>query len=204
MKVNKKTKEIWRPDLHTEKKRRKLLVKLANGKILDIGYNEFPNDFLKETVGFDKQIVRRPKNYIKLIQGDCQKLSKYFSAQSFDTIIAGETIEHLENPSAFLREARIVLKDDGKLLISTPNPYNILTMFANIFYIRPGYASHINLFTFRTMIELCNYTGWKCVKVFDASGGINIWPKNRRFFLPFPKPFCYQYIYILKKSKLKQ
>ena len=58
MKDNQKTEEIWQPDLHTEQKRRKLLVKLANGKILDIGYNEFPNDFLKETVGFDKQKPR--------------------------------------------------------------------------------------------------------------------------------------------------
>ena len=82
MKVNKKTKEIWRPDLHTEKKRRKLLVKLANGKILDIGYNEFPNDFLKGAVGFDKDVVRIPKNYTRLVKGDCQKLSKYFPVNS--------------------------------------------------------------------------------------------------------------------------
>ena len=200
MKVNKKTKEIWRPDLHTEKKRRKLLVKLANGKILDIGYNEFPNDFLKGAIGFDKQIVRRPKNYLKFVQGDCQKLSGYFGEKSFDTIITGEVIEHLENPSAFLREARKILKDDGILLISAPNPYNLLTMFANLLFVKPDYSSVINLFPFRTMIELCGHTGWKCVKVYDASGGINIWPKNRRFFLPFPKPFCYQFLYILKKK----
>src|SRR3989344_5395358 len=109
MKDNKKTKEIWQPDLHAEKKRRKLLAELASGKILDVGYNEFPNDFLQGAVGFDREISRRPKNYLKFVQGDCQKLSKYFRAQFFDTIIAGEIIEHLENPSVFLREARKIL-----------------------------------------------------------------------------------------------
>jgi len=195
----KKIQNNWQPDWQTEKRRRKLLAKLANGRILDVGYNEFPNDFLKGAVGFDRQILRKPKNYQRFVEGDCQKISDYFKNKSFDTIIAGETIEHLENPSAFLREAKKVLKDDGVLLISTPNPYNILTMLANIFFIRPNYASHINLFPFRTIVELCNYTGWQCGKVLDASGGINI-PGNRRFFIPFLKPFCYQFIYVLKKS----
>ncbi|OGD86006.1 hypothetical protein A2696_00305 [Candidatus Curtissbacteria bacterium RIFCSPHIGHO2_01_FULL_41_13] len=196
--------EKWITDFKHEKKRRKLLCQLSFGKILDIGYNEFPNDFLQGAVGFDKNITRKPKNYVRFVKGDCQKLSKYFPANSFDTIIAGETIEHLENPSAFLREAKKILKDNGKLLLSTPNPYNLLTMFANFLFVKPGYASHINLFTFRTMIELLNHTGWECEKVINASGGINIWPKNRRFFLPFPKPFCYQFIYILKKKKFQQ
>jgi SAM-dependent methyltransferase len=191
----------YSPDLVTEKRRRSTLAKLAKGKILDVGYNETPNDFLKGAIGFDKNIWNKPGNYSKFVQGDCCQLSKYFREKSFDTIIAGETIEHLENPSQFLREAKKVLKDNGLLLISTPNPYNILTMFANIFFKKPSYASHINLFTFRTMIELCNYTGWKCEKVSDASGGINIWAKKRDFFLPFPKPFCYQFIYVLKKNE---
>lgn len=177
-----------------------LLAELASGKILDIGYNELPNDFLKGAVGFDREVVRRPKNYVKFIQGDCQKLSDYFRAQSFDTIIAGEIVEHLENPSAFLREARKVLKDNGILLISAPNPYNLLTMFANIFFIRPGYASLINSFPFRTMIELSTRAGWKCKRVINASGGINVWQNNRVLFLPFFKAFSYQFIYVLRKS----
>lgn len=192
----------WQPDFQTEKRRRKLLAELSFGKVLDIGYNDFPNDFLKGAIGFDKNITRKPANYVKLVKGDCQKLTRYFPESSFDTIIAGETIEHLENPPQFLREAKRVLKDDGVLLISTPNPYNILTMIGNILLIKPNYADHINLFPFRTMIELCNYTGWKCEKVLDASGGLNT-PGNRRFFIPFLKSFCYQFIYVLKKGNME-
>lgn len=39
----------------------------------------------------------------------------------FDCIIACEVIEHLDNPRAFLRECRKLLKDGGVLIISTPN-----------------------------------------------------------------------------------
>jgi len=190
----------WQPDFKIERKRRKLLADLASGKILDIGYNEFPNDFLEGAIGFDREITREPKNYKKLIKGDCQKLSRYFKESSFDTIIVGEVLEHLENPSALLREAKKVLKDDGILLISIPNPYNVLTIVANSLFLKPSYGSQISLFSFRTMTELLNHTGWNCEKLINASGGINIWPKNRRVFLPFIKPFCYQFIYVIRKS----
>jgi 2-polyprenyl-3-methyl-5-hydroxy-6-metoxy-1,4-benzoquinol methylase len=42
-------------------------------------------------------------------------------ADSFDTIIAAEVIEHLENPRAMVRELYRLLKPGGTAIISTPN-----------------------------------------------------------------------------------
>lgn len=41
----------------------------------------------------------------------------------FDTIVAGEIIEHLENPGLFLRNAARHLDGGGTLIVSTPNPF---------------------------------------------------------------------------------
>jgi 2-polyprenyl-3-methyl-5-hydroxy-6-metoxy-1,4-benzoquinol methylase len=46
--------------------------------------------------------------------------------RQFDTIIAGELIEHLENPGQFLAAARRHLKPGGKLILTTPNPFYAL------------------------------------------------------------------------------
>lgn len=47
--------------------------------------------------------------------------SNNFQAHAFDVILAIEIIEHLENPSAFIRECSKTLKKNGLLLLTTPN-----------------------------------------------------------------------------------
>ncbi|MGA2264846.1 MAG: class I SAM-dependent methyltransferase [Phycisphaerae bacterium] len=44
--------------------------------------------------------------------------------RQFDTIVAGEIIEHVESPGAFLRNIRRHLTDRGVLLLSSPNPFH--------------------------------------------------------------------------------
>jgi 2-polyprenyl-3-methyl-5-hydroxy-6-metoxy-1,4-benzoquinol methylase len=56
-------------------------------------------------------------------QAECADVQTMDLGRRFDTIIAGELIEHLENPGLFLRNMRRHLKDDGVLIISTPNPF---------------------------------------------------------------------------------
>ena len=41
----------------------------------------------------------------------------------FDLIVAGEVIEHLEAPSSLFELAALCLADNGRMIITTPNPY---------------------------------------------------------------------------------
>ena len=45
-------------------------------------------------------------------------------ARGFDTVVAGELIEHLETPIALLRFAAKVLRTGGSLIVTTPNPFS--------------------------------------------------------------------------------
>jgi 2-polyprenyl-3-methyl-5-hydroxy-6-metoxy-1,4-benzoquinol methylase len=46
----------------------------------------------------------------------------------FDTIIAGELIEHLSNPGLFFESVREHLKPEGRLIITTPYPFSLLNI----------------------------------------------------------------------------
>ena len=53
----------------------------------------------------------------------CGDVHKVDLDRKFDTIIAGEIIEHLDNPGQFLRNMFRHLKPGGRLVVSTPNPF---------------------------------------------------------------------------------
>src|SRR2546425_668510 len=50
--------------------------------------------------------------------------------EKFDSIVAGELIEHLANPGMFLKSARARLRPDSQLILTTPNPFGILYVLA--------------------------------------------------------------------------
>jgi len=41
--------------------------------------------------------------------------------QVFDAVVAVEVIEHLDNPTSFLKKVRSILHSEGKFLVTTPN-----------------------------------------------------------------------------------
>ena len=45
--------------------------------------------------------------------------------EQFDTVIAGELIEHLGNPGQFLASARKHIRPGGRLVLTTPNPFSL-------------------------------------------------------------------------------
>lgn len=71
-------------------------------------------DYAYEMIKF--LAARFPKVYYQV--GDCYELP--YADSSVDYVVAGELIEHLEDPAKFVAEALRVLKPGGWLAISTP------------------------------------------------------------------------------------
>jgi SAM-dependent methyltransferase len=124
-----------------------IIAKYAKGKILDVGFAQKPNRFLKGyVVGLDIKLPKeKPKNYTKMIRCDAQKMSEVVK-EKFDTVVASNLIEHLENVPQFLRECNKVLNKDGLLIISTDNPYRWQTLLGNMLFIKGKHFGdeHIN------------------------------------------------------------
>jgi ubiquinone/menaquinone biosynthesis C-methylase UbiE len=74
-------------------------------------------DISKDAIAAAREVHRRKNLTFEF--ADCFCLP--FESGRFDVIIANEMIEHVADHVALLTEAKRVLKDDGALLVSTPN-----------------------------------------------------------------------------------
>lgn len=74
-------------------------------------------DSCREAITYSIRHHSRPN--VRYLPMNCGELG--LRANSFDTVMSFETIEHLHDMKSFLQEVRRVLKSAGTLLISTPN-----------------------------------------------------------------------------------
>ncbi len=178
--------------IKTEHYRLKKMAALVadRSRVLDIGCADMPNIYLKnkEVTGFDIRRTRLTSNYHKFVPGDAMQLPEIFEPGSFDAIVCGEMLEHLERPVDFLRACFFCLEDGGILVLSTPNPNSpferLLTLsLSRRFFFTPD---HVCIFPQRWLIRMCERAGFDYVRLF--SGGITLPLLGN---LPFPRPWCH-------------
>ena len=120
------------------------------GKILHVGCAVGPihelllKKYGNNVVGIDIMKIRQ-KN---LIIADAQTMP--FKDCSFDSIFAGELIEHLHEPEKFLLECKRVLRGGGTLIITTPNKKSLIN---RIFHSYEKEA-HLSLFSLKEIKDL--------------------------------------------------
>lgn len=125
-----------------DKNRIKEIIVRCEGSILDIGcvatqleslkrniksnlwwlHGELAKRFSK-VVGID--ILKKEIHELKKMGYDVRygNAEDFELNEKFDTIVAGELIEHLSNPGKFLDACYKHLKEEGKLILTTPNPF---------------------------------------------------------------------------------
>lgn len=86
---------------------------------------------------------------------------------SGDVIVAAETIEHLENPRAFMRELVRLVKPGGWIVVTTPNQLSLLSKITllsrnqfNAFQEAPGlYPAHLSALLEVDLIRIATECG---------------------------------------------
>ncbi len=126
-----------------------------------------------------------------------------FEDEMFDFVIAGEILEHVKRPFEFIEELSRVLKKDGILYLSTPNPYFYLEILKELFGINVlDEAEHLNLFSRVHLLSYCKKQNLQLIEL-----------KRFKFWIPYirlmilslhtPRLLNYQNIYKFKKIVTK-
>lgn len=149
---------------------------------------------LKEnSISFDKAIsldVFIPEDKLDFptyIKGNAYELTNLFNKEEFNIVLLKEVIEHLFDPDRAISQIKEIMKDDGILIVTTPNLSSMLNRLLLLFgYLpmayevstkrnfgkpkkyndREGAAGHIRLFTFRALEQFLKYYGFKIERAY--------------------------------------
>ncbi|MBD3203185.1 methyltransferase domain-containing protein [Candidatus Woesearchaeota archaeon] len=162
--------------------RRKILLNICKGKrILDIGGGIGKTASYLSNKGYSVTVLEKNKEFIKygksknkrvkFIQGNAYNLN--FN-ETFDEVLIEEVIEHVKDQKRMVKEARKVLKKDGRIIISTPNKwvYRAWLAIGRLVYFRwnelflhvPGHISEINTNELKNLLD-----EFKKVKIYGVN-----------------------------------
>lgn len=87
--------------------------------------------------------------------------------EAFDSIVAGELIEHLENPGLFLKGCRRRLaQPHGRLVLTTPNAFGIMDILGYVRrFDRAFHPEHTCWFDAQTIRQLLERCGFRVVSI---------------------------------------
>lgn len=89
----------------------------------------------------------------------CANVENFKTKRKYEIILAGDIIEHLQNPGDFLKTCYKILEKDGKIIIITPNKQSIQ------YYLKPiKYKEHLIWFDKNTLEEMLKRNKLKPIK----------------------------------------
>lgn len=77
-----------------------------------------------------------------------------------EIVLAGELIEHLDRPGAFLAAARALVAEDGLLVITTPNAGALTNTLAGLLGVELVNSDHVGWQSWHTLKTLLERNGW--------------------------------------------
>ena len=80
-----------------------------------------------------------------------------------EIVVAGEVIEHLDDPGSFLEGLHGLVAPGGQLVLTTPNASGLLNGFAAMAGAEINHPDHVVLFSYRTLSNLMARHGWEVV-----------------------------------------
>ncbi|MGQ0507669.1 MAG: class I SAM-dependent methyltransferase [Myxococcaceae bacterium] len=115
----------------------------------------------------------------RFVEADLNQTPYPLKIASADAVVSVETIEHLENPRAFLRELTRLAAPGGTVLVTTPNQLSLLSKLSlvlknqfNAFQEAPGlYPAHITALLEEDLVRIATECGLEEIEIHYSNRG---------------------------------
>lgn len=155
-------------------------------KVLDIGgcWGGISAEIMKQgndvTLLDLPRVIKRAKEThpeLKFLEGSALDIQ---TEEQFDVVVATEIIEHILDLKRFFDEIKRVLKDDGRLILSTPNvarPFNIVNLIRGYttgweYYGKP--INHCRHFTLSSLVQTLHDNSFTVLECDGAESNVGI------------------------------
>ena len=152
---------------------------ISDKRVLDLGCVDHTADHDKSPDWMHRRLIEYAGSVkgIDILQDEIETLAKrgyeveWGDAQSlvldekFDVVFAGEIVEHIANLEGFLKSVGANLKDDGVLIVSTPNVFSAIHVLFALFNKRSCRDDHLCWFDRYTLSNLLQRHGFAVLDV---------------------------------------
>ena len=149
------------------------------GRLLDIGCNRgfiIANAaawgwdaYGIEIVPWATKLVER-EFPVKIFHNRLREINPPFEDKFFDAVTMIDIIEHFHEPVEDLKELRRILKDDGFLLLNTPNVGSAHARVMGYDWLFDKPEEHLYLYDRKTLQALLEKTGFEIIKIQQSKG----------------------------------
>lgn len=148
--------------------------RLASGDLLHVAIDAVADELWGidlDRAGLD---TLRAAGFANLYEADIERLDAAGVSGRFDVIVAGEIVEHLTSPGAFLRQVPRLLAPGGRLLVTVPSAQSIRLVANALRRVEVVHPDHKAYFSPHTLRELLASAGLAVVDLRPY------WAKPRR------------------------
>ena len=194
---------MLKPRTSTERIEDHIAALVRGKKVLDVGCVDHVAQKEMEATWLHRRLVESASSIIGLdiLQDEIRQLAaKGYRVvcgdamtvdlrDQFDVIVAGELIEHVDNPGQFVANMRRHLRHDGMLVLTTPNPFYALHFleFAVSSPYKRWNPQHVAWFCFFTVENLLSRHGMYLKECIYFARSRKIRKLLRFLHLPCPK-----------------
>ena len=148
----------------------------ASDLVLDVGFlgqgvqegnDKWPHSLLKkyarDVYGVDLELTEK---YAHNMHYKAMSAEEFSFPITFDCIFAGDIIEHLANPGLFLECCKRHLSPEGRLVLTTPNTFNLFNLAEKLSKREPTVnADHTCYFNSKTLKKLLEKNGMETTEI---------------------------------------